>query len=219
VSVRDITRRKAAEDGLKAGLAEKEVLLREIHHRVKNNLQVVLSLLGMHSRKVKDPAALGVFTEARARIRAMGLVHEILCRSAGTASINMRDYAGTLTRDIISAYGRTQDVVYECQVCDRAVPADIAMQLGLILNELVSNSLKHAFAGGRSGRVLVTMSTEPGGCRLEVEDDGPGLPADLKDRAGNTLGLELVRTLAGQLSGTFEIPPGGAARFIVRFPI
>ena len=219
VAIRDITRRKAAENGLKAGLAEKKVLLREIHHRVKNNLQVVLGLLNMHSGKVTDPCALAAFRESRARIRAMGLVHESLCRSADLARINMRDYAETLTRDIISAYGRTHDVELECHVCDCEVNADIAMPLGLILNELVSNSLKHAFDYGRSGSVRVSMTSGPLGFRLEVEDDGPGMPADLKDRAGNTLGLELVRTLARQLSGTFEIPAGGAARFIVLFPI
>ena len=218
VVTRDITRRKTAEDSLKAGLAEKEMLLREIHHRVKNNLQVVLSLLSMHSRKVSDPSALAAFRESRARIRAMGLVHESLCRSADVARINVRDYAGALTRDIISAFGRTQDVVCDCHVCDRAVPADIAMPLGLILNELVSNSLKHAFADGRPGRVLVMMVSEPGGCRLEVEDNGPGLPPDYDLRKAKSLGMQLVASLAGQISGTVGPEPSQGARILVRFP-
>jgi PAS domain S-box-containing protein len=214
----DVTARKRAEDGVKASLAEKEVLLREIHHRVKNNLQVVSSLLNLQSRAIKDETALAAFSDSRARVRAMALVHETLYRSQDLGSLNMRDYAGKLLEALKDSCKAGEQVRFTIDICDCRLNVDTAVSLGLILSELVSNSFKHAFPGGRRGSVAVAITREAGGYCLSVQDDGPGLPPDYDLRAAKSLGMQLVGTLARQISGTVEAVPGKSARFAVHFP-
>ena len=216
--VQDITERKRAEDKIKASLAEKEVLLKEIHHRVKNNLQVVSSLLNLQARTVKDEAVRAAFTESRSRVRAMALVHEILYRSHDFAGLNMRDYAAKLIEVITGAYVAEGKVRVVCDICDCPLSVDMAVSLGLILNELVTNSFKYAFCGGRAGILTITLAREAGGYCLSVADDGPGLPADYDLRKAGTLGMQLVTTLVGQISGTVATVPARGACVQVRFP-
>lgn len=216
-SDRDITEGKLSEDKIRTSLAEKEVLLKEVHHRVKNNLQVVSSLLNLQAKTLKDEAAQAVFRESRARVRAMALVHEILYRTQDFSRLNMRDYAGKLVEGLMASYGVGGQVNLVCDICDCPLSVDTAVSLGLILNELVSNSFKYAFAGGRAGTLTVKLSGEGGGYCLSVENDGPALPADYDLRKAGTLGMQLVTTLARQIGGTVEQAPAAGARFLVKF--
>jgi two-component sensor histidine kinase len=178
----------------------------------------VSSLLNLQSRTIKDEAAQEVFQESRARVRAMALVHEILYRSQDFARLNMREYAGKLIESLIGSYQGGSQVRFTSEICDCPLSVDTAVSLGLILNELVSNSFKHAFAGGRAGALTVSLVREAAGYCLTVADDGPGLPADYDPRKAESLGMQLVGTLTGQISGTVAVVPGKGARIQVRFP-
>jgi two-component sensor histidine kinase/ligand-binding sensor domain-containing protein len=205
---------------IRTALEEKSVLLREIHHRVKNNLQIVSSLLSMQARKVKDAESLTLFRESMDRIRAMSLIHENLYRSESSAAIGAADYVRRLARDLMAAYAlRAGNIGLEMDVADVPLAPDSAFPCGLIMNELVSNSLKHAFPGGRPGMIRIGLRQDGGDYVLTVADDGIGLPADMDAASGGSLGLRLVRNLAGQLGGTLTVESDGGARFTVRFPI
>jgi len=204
---------------IRTALEEKSVLLREIHHRVKNNLQIVSSLLSLQSRKVKDPAPLALLHESMDRIRAMALIHENLYRSESVAAIGAADYFRRLARDLLDAYVlRAENIALELDVADVPLSPESAFPCGLIINELVSNSLKHAFPEGRPGTIRIGLREDLGKYVLTVADDGAGLPPGIDETAGGSLGLRLVRNLAGQLGGTLEVGSSGGACFTIRFP-
>jgi len=217
----DITDRKRAEQQLRESLAEKELLLREIHHRVKNNLQVISSLVSLQADALADPALRDVFGEVRDRVRSMALIHEKLYESGGLAKLNFADYVASLMQSIWSAHGVVgARVKLHLEVEPVAVAVATAVPCGLILNELASNALKHAFPSD-GGEVTVGLSREPatGRLRLWVRDNGVGLPADLDWRHARSLGLRLVQMLARQLEGTVETGsgPGPGTEFLIRF--
>lgn len=224
-SLEDITARKRSEEVMRASLEEKTVLLREVHHRVKNNLQIVSSLLNLHAARVDNPALLRSLEDTRSRVRSMALLHEALYRSDNLARLDVTGYIETLCVHLFRASG--PDIVSRVFLERRLAPVrltvDQAVPCGLIVNELVSNALKHAFAGGRSGRVTVTLRPEePGQVLLTVEDNGAGLPAGREEAPRRTLGLQLARGLAGQLGGVLESEarggPEGGALFRLVFP-
>jgi PAS domain S-box-containing protein len=216
---RDITERKRAEERLRASLLEKEALLKEVHHRVKNNLQIISSLLNLQSAQLNDPAALAVFTESQNRVRAMALVHEALYHAENLAHIDLARYLEGLCAQLFRAYGPDPARVrLDVCVADSTLDLDRAVPCGLVVNELVSNSLKYAFPGGRRGRVAVELAAPPGGAyALSVSDDGVGLPDGLDFRHTRTLGLELVCGLTRQLGGTIELDQTGGTRFTITF--
>jgi two-component sensor histidine kinase len=192
---------------LRATLREKEVLLKEIHHRVKNNLQVTSSLLRLQSAHIKDPVARELFVESQHRIHSMALVHEKLYQAPDLARVDMRDYTDSLAQLLARAYG-TDGARIKIKLAHERLflGIDIAVPVGLVLNELISNCLKHAFADGRDGRIEITIDHHAGqGFTVAVADDGVGLPADLDVRRAHTLGLQLVHTLAEQLRGTIVV--------------
>ncbi len=208
--------RRRAEETIRASLREKEALLREIHHRVKNNLQVVSSLLNLHAEhsKGRDPAE--VARECRRRIRSMALVHERLYRSKDLARIELGGYVRDLAGNLFRSYGPEAAAAIELRLeaDEISLGIDAAIPCGLILNELISNALKHAFPGGRRGLVRVGIrARKDGGLALTVEDDGVGFAAPRAPGA-ETLGLTLVGALAGQLGGaaTFAAGERGGAR-------
>jgi two-component sensor histidine kinase len=214
---RDVTERKQAEERLRASLAEKEVLLQEVHHRVKNNLQIVSSLL--HLQEPEDGEALPLFRESQARIRTMALVHEELYRSSDLGRIELTGYARKLIQGLHSLFGAER---VQCSVTgsgDILVSMDQAVPLGLLLNELVVNAMTHAFPDGRTGSITVDLALDDGHVTLTVSDDGAGLPGGLDTDAGGGLGLQLVRGLADQLSGDLEATSGQGTRFLLRFPL
>ena len=199
-AIRDITERTRVEARLRESLAEKELLLREIHHRVKNNLQIVSSLLNLQQATLHDPAAIAAVAESAVRMRAMALLHQMLYQSDTIGRVQMDEYLRALALHVRGSHaGEEIELGFALQPItmdlDRAIPC------GLIVTELLTNCLKHAF-GGRRGRVLLGLREAAGGdCTLEVSDDGVGTPGDIE--RSESLGLRLVRALGRQLLGTF----------------
>ena len=217
---RDITDRKQAEAQIKAALAEKEVLLREIHHRVKNNLQVISSLVSLQADTLDDDRLRAVFGDVRDRVRTMALVHEALYQTTDLAQLDFADYAARLMQHLWRAHRAPAGTVQlNLAVASVHLPVDTAVPCGLILNELASNAIKHAFPAGRSGTITVALDYAPAtrAACLRVHDDGVGLPAGLDWRESSSLGLRLVQMLAGQLRGTAEPGPGPGTVFRVNF--
>jgi len=218
----DITDRKRAEELIKASLAEKEVMLREIHHRVKNNLQVISSLVSLQADTLADERMRSVFDDVRNRVRAMALVHEKLYQTGDLAHLNFADYAASLLHYLWRSHGALAEKVrLDLAVAPMALPIEAAVPCGLILNELVGNALKHAFPTGSGGEVTVGLEQDPDTetvC-LWVRDNGVGLPAGLEWQQSRSLGLRLVQMLAGQLCGRVETGTGPGAEFRVTFAL
>jgi PAS domain S-box-containing protein len=212
---RDITDRKHAEEQIRASLKEKEVLLKEIHHRVKNNLQIVSSLLYLQSRKTSDDQALCVLRESQARVRSMALIHEKLYQCDDLANIDLADYVRSLTTYLLNSYGAAYHRVnLRINVESTPLGLDRAIPCGLIINELVSNALKYAFPDGRHGEILVDLLRDgEGKLILVVKDDGVGLPENLDIADAPSLGLQLVGTLVKQLDGTIDVDRTGGTEF------
>lgn len=217
--VEDITDRKEAEERLKASLLEKEVLLREIHHRVKNNLQIISSLLNLQSRYIDDEPALDMIRESRNRVRSMALVHEKLYRSDDLAEVDFCAYIQSLSRHLFMSYGiNSTEIDLVVDVQDVYLDINTSVPCGLIINELVSNSLKHAFAGRAQGKILVVMRPDSGGrFKLVIRDDGVGLPKNLDVRQTDSLGLQLVTMLVDQLQGSLSIDNEEGTSFEIIF--
>jgi PAS domain S-box-containing protein len=217
----DITTRKQAEESIKASLKEKEVLLKEIHHRVKNNLQVICSLLNLQAGYTSDQPTSEMFRESQQRVRSMALVHETLYRAQDLARIDFAEYVQSLTASLARSYGRPEiSVALKGERSSVFLGVDKAVPCGLIVNELVSNALKHAFPKGRKGEVCVTLQGDSGlQLTLDVSDDGVGFPARLDFRNTTSLGLQLVNTLTEQLQGTIALQNYGGTTFQIQFPI
>lgn len=199
-TIRDVTRTKDIEFQIRSSLKEKEALLQEIHHRVKNNLQVIASLLSLQSAYITDPVTLTQFQESQGRIRSMALIHEKLYQSAAMASVDLADYVRSLSAILLRTYSANTNVSLVCDVDTVAVSIDAAVPIGLMLNELVTNALKYAFPRGRIGQLVVALKIRDDGClSLCVQDDGIGLGSDFELGKANTLGLRLVRMFAKQL--------------------
>ncbi len=211
--VRDITDRRNAENEIKATLAEKEALLsekeallKEIHHRVKNNLQVTSSLLRLQSGYIQDEHVRGLFAESQNRIRSMALVHEKLYKSSDLSRINFFEYAENLTQLLFRSFGVNQNQIqYKISGYDVFLSIENAVPCGLILNELVSNCLKHAFPDKRAGEITVNISEINGTITIIISDNGVGFPKDFDFDKTDTLGLKLVNTLVKQLNANIEI--------------
>ena len=218
--LRDITARKKAEEALRASLAEKVALLNEVHHRVKNNLQVITSLLRMEARRSEHPTTKTVLDEMKNRILSMALLHDSLYRSGTFASVDLGDYLKQLTTQSFRAQiVRPGSVRLHVDLASVQVEMDQAMPCGLLVNELISNCLKHGFPGDHSGEVRVELQPMIGGpkLRLRVSDTGVGLPADFESKRDKSLGLQLVSSLAMQIDGRLEVGPGPGAVFDVIF--
>ncbi len=197
----EITARKTSEKLVRASLAEKEVMLKEIHHRVKNNLQVISSLLSLQSGYTEDVEASNLLRECQHRVRSMSMLHERLYRSEDLSRIDMREYVHTLMNFLLRSYTVDDKIKPSFNIDDIHLGIDEAIPCGLIINELLSNSLRHAFPGSCEGTLLVSMSDDGNNNCLTVSDDGIGLPCDFKIGNTNTLGMTLVETLAEQLCG------------------
>jgi two-component sensor histidine kinase len=202
---------------LAASLREKEVLLRELFHRVKNNLQVIISLLRLQSRDINDPATLAAFTESESRIRAMALIHETLYQTQDISRLNVHDYVLKLVKNLSQVYGGTKIIVDEAS--DVLLPVDQAVPLGLIINELVSNSLKHAYPDGSKGEIAISVADLDGArVQLSVGDNGIGIPAEIDPESAKTLGLMIVRSLVkDQLGGSMKVSREGGTMFTIIF--
>ena len=214
--------RKAIEERLQDSLSDKEVLLREIHHRVKNNMQIVNSLLFLQEQAVHDrvdAVALDAFQYSRARIKAMAVIHDRLYHSSDFSSIDFEEYLNALVPDLLDSYGIKGETRIEITAQDIRLGLDAAIPCALIINELITNSLKHAFPQGQAGRIKLKMGRRPDdSIRVVVADNGVGMPAsqDLSV-APKTLGLRLVTDLAKQLDGSVSVSVEQGTRIQVDF--
>lgn len=217
--IRDITERKLAEEKIKASLEEKEVMLREIHHRVKNNMQIMSSLLRLQSGKIKDKKTLEIFKTSQSRIRSMAFIHESLYNSKDLARIDFSDYTSRVTTHLFSLYGaRKAPINYKVEVKDVFLDINTAIPCGLIINELVTNSLKHAFPDDRRGEILVKMHADKRGKHtLIVKDTGIGFPEELDFRETETLGMQLVTDLVIQIGRSIKLNREGGTTFTIVF--
>ena len=221
VILRDATERVRAEAQMKASLHEKEALLKEIHHRVKNNLQVVSSLLGLQSRALTDDTMRKRFQESQNRIHSMALLHESLYQSDNLSQIDFAEYIRQLAAHLFRSYGIPQERIgFQIDLPRINLTLDTAVPCGLIINELVSNSLKYAFPGNRSGVIRVSMREEPKSqIRLVIADNGIGLDRSVDWTTTPTLGLRLVRTLSQQLGGKLEVNSNAGTEVQLTFPL
>jgi two-component sensor histidine kinase len=200
-------------------LHEKEILLKEIHHRVKNNLQVISSLLSLQAGKVADEKTKQLMGESQARVRSMALIHEKLYQSESLAKINFGDYVKSLTGELFHSYRRgLNDIQLIVQVEEVALPLDQAVPCGLILNELITNAMKYAFPEGTNGTLWVELRTNPNRIlSLRVADDGVGMASDFDYRKANSLGIQLVNSLVAQLDGQLELNRSAGTDFRILF--
>ncbi len=220
VSHTNITARHLADMALKEALHEKTALLRELHHRVKNNLQVITSLLRLEGFRTENEATQVVLSEMQGRIRAMALLHETIYRKGSFAAIDLGDYITQIAEESLRTLLLNPGTVQlDLALATLQVSLDQATPCGLMMSELMSNCLKHGFPDGRGGKIAISLQplNEARRWRLVVSDNGVGLPADFADKRGKSLGLQLVGDLAAQMGGTLHIGAGPQAVFTVEF--
>ena len=219
VILRDMTQHREAEERIKASLREKEVLLKEIHHRVKNNLQVVSSLLNLQSRGIHDERTRQKFKESQNRVQSMALIHEQLYQTSKLSLIDYPEYIRQLAAHLFRSYHVSSTRIdLTTRIDDVRLSVDVAVPCGLILNELVSNSLKYAFPDGREGEIRIELhNSGDHEVTLTVADDGVGLPEEVGFWDTKTLGLRLVGTLVRQLNGNVEVDRSGGTAIRISF--
>jgi chemotaxis protein methyltransferase CheR len=219
LTINDITAQQLAHDQVNTALQEKELLLRELHHRVKNNLQLVSSLLGLQSDSLQDPAVQQAFAESQRRIGSMALVHEQLSMSSGFSHIDMRAYIQRLAIGLFEIYAPGGRIGLNLQVEEVSVDVDTAIPCALILTELLSNALQHAFPAGQQGEVSITWRADAEDhLLLRVQDTGVGMPAGVDIARADSLGLTLLQALVGQLGGDVQVDRVGGTTVSIRFP-
>jgi len=218
-SNRDITERKRAEENMRRALAEKEVLLKEVHHRVKNNLQIITTLLDLQFESIDDERSIRALRESQERIKAMALVHEKIYQSTDLASIDFADYIEKLAHFLFTSYMADQErITLNIDVGQLPLEIDRAIPYGLIINELVSNALKHAFPDNRKGEITIHLHCgDDGRIWLTIADNGTGLAPGVDFRNTETLGLQLVNMLTRQLAGNIDLKNENGASFTISF--
>jgi two-component sensor histidine kinase len=213
---------RLAERQIMASLREKEVLLKEIHHRVKNNLQVISSLFNLQSRLIKDAEALRALRESQNRVKSMAFVHEKLHQSKDLARIDVGGYLQLLANNLAQSFGgelRRHSVGMNILCKDISLNVDIAIPMGLIVNEIVSNCYKHAFPEGKTGSIEISLQKLNGELELSVRDDGVGFPENIDFKNTESLGLQLINSLVGQIQGDIKLLKKGGTQFIIRIPM
>jgi PAS domain S-box-containing protein len=210
--------RKVALEKIENSLKEKELLLKEIHHRVKNNLQIISSLLNIQSTYIKDDKSLDLFKESQNRVRSMALIHEKLYQSSDMSQIDFPEYVKGLVSNLFGSYNlNPEHIILHQNVNNMIIGIDLAINLGFILNELISNAFKHAFPDGRKGNLYITMNRAEDSCELIVEDDGVGFPPGKDFKKMDSLGLQLILTLVEQIGGTIDLKTDRGTKFTVKF--
>jgi PAS domain S-box-containing protein len=216
--LQDVTSHAFTEERLRAAVREKDVLLDEVHHRVKNNLQVIVSLLGLQARSIKDPATRVKFDESRYRIQAMAILHEILDESSSLAEIDFANYIQRLAAHVVRSYGAIGSIQMQIRADPLSCHRDIALPCGLIVNEVLSNAFKYAFPGGKSGEIRIDLRRDDSGMvHLLLADNGIGLPPGWDWKTSPTLGLRLVRTLARQIEADMQVNGSNGTAFSIAF--
>ncbi len=217
----DISHRKEEEERIRATLREKDILLGEIHHRVKNNLQIVYSLLSLQSARITDPAALDLLLDSQNRIHSMALIHQTLYGSRDFARVDFALFIDTLLPALIKSFGAEADrISVHVDIEPVRLPIGVALPCGLVVNELITNAFRHAFRDRDRGEIRVALTRQSNDAALlSVSDDGIGLPDGAGIATTDTLGLQLVGQLADQMDGTISIRRSDPTQFSLRFPI
>ncbi|MDX2359524.1 MAG: histidine kinase dimerization/phosphoacceptor domain -containing protein [Crocinitomicaceae bacterium] len=213
----DISEKKKSSIEIEESLKEKEILLKEIHHRVKNNLQVISSILNLQSSFVQDEKTLEILQESRNRIRSMAIIHENLYRTEDFSSINFSNYFDNLTRSLISSYRIGEEVHLDSELEEIDLILDQAIPCGLLVNELITNALKYAWKEGEAGTISMRLKETDDLITLEISDDGVGLPVPFEKMKSDTLGLQLVETLVEQLDGEIEVNIKNGTKYLIKF--
>ena len=217
-AARDITEVKKAENKVKASLKDKEVLLKEIHHRVKNNLQIISSLLDLQANYVDDMETVTVLQESQNRVKSMAMIHEMLYQSNNLSNIEFSGYIRILVQDLLYSYGVKSNIKPVINVEHIILNIETAIPCGLIISELISNSLKYAFPDNRSGEIFISFDSDEWEFELVIGDDGVGLPKDLDFKnVESSLGLRLVNMLVDQLDGSIELDRTNGTEFKIKF--
>lgn len=214
----DITDKQIAEENLKNSLKEKEILLKEVHHRVKNNLQVISSILNLQSSYVDDQNTLVILRESQDRIKTMSIIHESLYQANDFSEINFSQYIVSLSKNLVHSYGiLDENIETTYQIDDVSLSLDLSIPCGLIINELVSNALKYAFKGREKGKLNISLLLKDGFVVIKVADDGVGIPKNFNIKETNTLGLQLVTTLVEQIDGELKLENKKGTTFTITF--
>jgi two-component sensor histidine kinase len=204
--LRDITEGKSAEQKIINSLREKEVLLKEIHHRVKNNLQVISSILNLQSNYVRDINTISILKECQSRIKSMAFIHELLYQNKDFNKIDFSEYVLVLAKNLIHSFGALDNrIKYKFEIDPVLLSLDTSIPCGLIVNELLTNALKYAFPNNKGGFIFVSLKRDSVGVKLTIKDNGVGLPPGLDYQNTESLGLQLVNTLVEQVSGSIEV--------------
>ncbi|WAC04822.1 MAG: PAS domain S-box protein [Methanoregula sp.] len=217
-SLNTVLEQRVAErtESLNKTLHEKDILFKEVHHRVKNNMQIIISLLNLQSRTIDDPVILKTIKDSQSRIRAMALVHERLYQSGDISKIDLRDYIQFLARELFSFYGvKSQLIHLTINAPVIMVNIDTAIPLGLMVNELISNAIKYAFPDDRKGEIVIDITKDKNEISLVVRDNGVGIPQDFDWHNAKSLGIRLVNSLVEQLQGTIELDRTAGTKFII----
>jgi len=218
--VDEIRQRSLAEEQLKASVLEKEILIKEIHHRVKNNLQIIISLLYFQARKTEDPSLVSALVDSQTRVKSMALVHEKLYQSGNLSSIDFNGYLQNLVSNLMISYDIDQSRIrVTIDAHNLPLTINMAIPLGLIMNELVSNAMKYAFPDGQKGELAITGSVGDDQIIVKVRDNGRGIPEQFDWRNADSLGLHLVQMLTRQLKGTIDLVRDNGTEFILKVPI
>jgi two-component sensor histidine kinase len=208
------------EDRIQEDIREKNVMLKEIHHRVKNNLQIIVSLLNLQSGKTRERKILDAFEEIRHRVYSMALLHEKLYKSDNLADVPFKDYLSTLCRNLVSAFGAAGRIRLDFDLEGIDLGIDTAVPCGLIVNELITNAIKHAFPKGRKGRIAVGFRRKDDkSVELTVADDGVGVPAGFDVAKAESLGLKIIQILTDQIDGKMHVRTRKGSSFRLVFPI
>jgi PAS domain S-box-containing protein len=214
---RDITEKTKANNQLLASIQEKDVLLQEIHHRVKNNMQIISSLLNLQIKHIQDENAVEILKESQNRVRSMAMIHEKLYQSDDLSKINLTDYIESLVTSLFYSYSVMDKIKPIIDVKNVELNIETAVPCGLIINELVSNSLKHAFPNSKDGEINISLKPSDDGYELTVKDNGISFPSDIDFRNTDSLGLQLVNNLVNQIEGTIEIDRSHGTEFKIIF--
>jgi PAS domain S-box-containing protein len=220
-AIMDVSDRKQTEASLQAALAEKDVLLGEIHHRVKNNLQIVCSLLDLQSGRIGDARVAEMLRDSQNRVKSMALIHQTLYQSNDFAQIDFASFLHMLCTSLMSSYGLEPDRIdLRIEANGPSLPLNAAIPCGLVVNELITNALKHGFPDGRRGTIGIGFEgAGEGRARLTVSDDGVGISEGVDFKTAGTLGLQLVHILSEQIRGELDIRRAAPTRFSLTFPI
>jgi len=213
----DITERRLADDKIKALLAEKEITLREVHHRIKNNMSTISGLLSLQASALKEPSVIAALGDAGSRVKSMQLLYEKLYQSDGSDQVAVGNYLPSLVDEIVANFPNSAIVKVEKKIADFVLNAKKLQPLGIIINELLTNIMKYAFAGRSDGLITVSAELSDNRVFLVIQDNGIGMPETFNLINSTGFGLKLVSMLTRQLAGTIRIEHGNGTRIILEF--